>query len=203
MFIRFAVVIPIMALCLAASFHRLGARFPAMLGSVAGISAGLGIITMIVMAAPPGSYLYYAGLLLVCSAMLLVRRAFYALAEVEVARSRRLGRPVSAVMLDIDHFKQINDTHGHAAGDQVLQLVAATLRTQLRPTDSFRIGDRLRGAILEASLTAGPDPIEVTASAGSATLVIESAAGLEDLLRRADGALYGAKRAGRNVVLAA
>jgi len=63
------------------------------------------------------------------------RRQFYELANQELARSRRTQAPVSLMMIDIDHFKQINDTYGHAMGDVVLQSLARTMKNSLREMD--------------------------------------------------------------------
>lgn len=122
--------------------------------------------------------------------------------------------PLSLVMVDVDHFKQVNDTYGHPAGDQVLCRVAATLRDQSRSSDAaFRYGGDEFVVLLRGTGLAGAriyvervqqafreaDPaIAVTLSIG----VAEHVAGgrQEDLLRRADEALYEAKRSGRNRV---
>lgn len=137
------------------------------------------------------------------------------LREVELAR--RNLQPLSVLMLDLDHFKQINDKHGHSAGDEALQAVAATLKDQLRNVDMvFRyggeeflvllsgtgreaaglVGERLRHAVLELQCLAQGRPIELSISLGCASLLPGESA--ESLLRRADSALYIAKRDGRN-----
>lgn len=137
------------------------------------------------------------------------------LREVELAR--RNLQPLSVLMLDLDHFKQINDNHGHSAGDEALQAVAATLKDQLRNVDMvFRyggeeflvllsgtcreaagiVGERLRHAVLELQCLAQGRPIELSISLGCASLLPGESA--ESLLRRADSALYIAKRDGRN-----
>lgn len=137
------------------------------------------------------------------------------LREVELAR--RNLQPLSVLMLDLDYFKQINDNHGHSAGDEVLKAVAATLKDQLRNVDMvFRyggeeflvllsgtcreaagiVGERLRHAVLELQCLAQGRPIELSISLGCASLLPGESA--ESLLRRADSALYIAKRDGRN-----
>lgn len=135
--------------------------------------------------------------------------------EVDLAGRNQL--PLSILMIDIDHFKRINDSHGHGTGDQVLKAVAEELRTQLRNVDMlFRyggeeflvvlsntneacaanIGERLRQSIAELHQPAGQIPLELTISLGSATLLpMESSS---DLQERADRALYSAKNSGRN-----
>ena len=135
----------------------------------------------------------------------------------EIELARRNGQPLSLLMLDIDHFKRINDEHGHAAGDEVLKAVATTLKDQLRNIDMvFRyggeeflvllsgtpgdaavmVGERLREAILELQCVAQGNAIELSISLGCATL--KTAESAESLLSRADTALYQAKRNGRN-----
>ncbi|WP_207263502.1 GGDEF domain-containing protein [Pseudomonas sp. GW101-3H06] len=137
------------------------------------------------------------------------------LREIEV--SRRHLHPLSLLMLDIDHFKQINDTHGHSVGDEVLKAVAALIKQQLRNVDMvFRfggeeflivlsntnreaaalVGERLRLAVQTEEFVAEGRSIELTVSLGCSTLLPGESA--ESLLRRADNALYVAKREGRN-----
>lgn len=135
----------------------------------------------------------------------------------EIDMSRRHLQPLSLLMLDIDHFKQINDTHGHSAGDDVLKAVAASIKSQLRNVDMvFRfggeeflillsntgreaaamVGERLRFAAQANDYLADGKLIELTVSLGCSTLLPGESA--ESLLRRADSALYVAKREGRN-----
>ncbi|MCP1500561.1 diguanylate cyclase (GGDEF)-like protein [Pseudomonas migulae] len=135
----------------------------------------------------------------------------------EIDMSRRHLQPLSLLMLDIDHFKHINDTHGHSAGDDVLKAVAASIKSQLRNVDMvFRyggeeflillsntgreaaamVGERLRFAAQAEDYLADGKLIELTVSLGCSTLLPGESA--ESLLRRADSALYVAKREGRN-----
>jgi diguanylate cyclase (GGDEF)-like protein len=136
------------------------------------------------------------------------------------ARAVRAGSPLSALVLDVDRFKQVNDGHGHAAGDSVLAAVAARAAGALRAGDLVaRIGgeefavvlpgadlgrareaaERIRAAIAAEPIAAAGLALAVTASVGCATLAPGEADG-RDLLARADAKLYEAKRAGRNRV---
>jgi diguanylate cyclase (GGDEF)-like protein len=135
----------------------------------------------------------------------------------EAERSVRKNTPLSIIILDLDHFKNINDTHGHLAGDQVLKNLAKTLNSSARQSDlSFRYGgeeflvildatnprqakqiaERLRSSISQQNFYYGAKPIPVTASLGCATL--NKGESLEDFIGRADKALYIAKNSGRN-----
>jgi len=137
----------------------------------------------------------------------------------EVQRTTRTGKPASVVMLDLDHFKQINDTYGHAAGDNVIRALANLLRQRLRRIDSLgryggeefvavlpecsalqarRIFDEIRVRFAALSFHAGDQEFRVTFSAGICETDGHSASGL--LLEHADQALYVAKHNGRNQV---
>ena len=143
-------------------------------------------------------------------------RAFQeALAE-EVARARRRGGTASLALIDLDHFKRVNDEHGHQAGDDVLREVAARLRAQAREGDTLaRVGGEefawlmpdttgadacLAAERARSSVAAEPLPVvgRVTISAGVCDL--EQAADAGELYRLADGALYWSKHHGRDVV---
>lgn len=142
--------------------------------------------------------------------------------KVLVEQSRVTRRPLSLLISDIDHFKQVNDTYGHASGDAVLKEFAARLRRNTRGLDlvcrlggeefvvlmpntemqrASQIAERIRSHVAAApfQLEAGPS-IPVTASVGVATIE-NSLDTSETLLRRADKALYAAKRSGRNRVV--
>lgn len=140
----------------------------------------------------------------------------------ELARARRYGQPLSLLMFDLDHFKQVNDTHGHGAGDAVLKAVAEACRSRLRECDLLaRVGgeefavvlpetpgqgalvvaERLRRAIEGLAFDLGGSSVGVTASFGVACRQEEDVDPLV-ILSRADSALYEAKRAGRNRVAA-
>ena len=142
------------------------------------------------------------------------RRAFFEAMELEMRRARRARRPLSLVVFDADHFKQVNDRHGHAAGDRVLCHLAGLLTDLTREIDvvarlggeefavlmpatdgeaALCVAHRICRAAQEARRT---EPLAVTLSAGVAALGAQASA--DDLLQRADRALYAAKAAGRN-----
>ena len=144
------------------------------------------------------------------------RRAFDTMLEREIAEWSRYQRPLSLVMLDLDHFKKVNDTHGHDAGDAVLKDLAALLRDSCRPSDvACRWGgeefvwlmpetdladaqlaaERLRAAI-ESHAFQGAG--RMTASFGVTSAIEDDTA--QPLIKRADEALYAAKEGGRNRV---
>ncbi|WP_237476828.1 GGDEF domain-containing protein [Lichenibacterium dinghuense] len=148
------------------------------------------------------------------------RRRFDERLADEVRRARAIGLPLSLLALDIDHFKRVNDTHGHAAGDLVLKQVATLIAAKSRHLDTpCRVGgeefvvivpgleggfaaaaaERLRRAVAETtvSLQDGGE-LRATVSLGLATLRPGETADM--LSRRADAALYGAKREGRDRV---
>jgi len=152
------------------------------------------------------------------------RRRFMEVLEAEIDRAERYERPLSLVLVDLDHFKEVNDTHGHAGGDEVLRAVADVLAEVCRDVDlaarvggeefaillpetdahgAERVAERARGRIAEdhhrAPSGAG---FRITASAGVASLGREVTSG-EGLLQAADDALYRAKGEGRNRVVAA
>jgi diguanylate cyclase (GGDEF)-like protein len=147
---------------------------------------------------------------------LLNHGAFHQRLEEEVKRSARYGRPLSLALLDIDHFKLVNDRHGHSAGDETLRTIAELARSQARETDVVgRVGgEELAWLMPESDVPGAADAAErlrsviaatpmahvgrVTASIGVATLETDGSAG--DLFGSADAAMYGAKRAGRNRV---
>jgi len=149
------------------------------------------------------------------------RRAFEEELGREAARAARAGAPLAVVALDVDRFKAVNDTHGHAAGDAVLREVGVRIGAAVRAGDlAARIGgeefalllpgagltgavelaERLRAAIAAAPVDAGGTPLAVTVSLGCATLAPGEPP--TALLARADARLYEAKRDGRNCVRA-
>ncbi|MCC7411676.1 MAG: sensor domain-containing diguanylate cyclase [Gammaproteobacteria bacterium] len=156
------------------------------------------------------------------------RRFFDQRLTEEIARVSRRAEPLSLLIIDIDHFKRVNDTLGHLAGDLVLRRVAPVIRAQLRSSDvvaryggeeftvllpdtgerrADEIGERIRAAIAAlATRTEGGTTIGITVSIGIATLAPlaarrDAATTGTELLSRADAALYRAKSAGRNRVL--
>jgi diguanylate cyclase (GGDEF)-like protein len=143
------------------------------------------------------------------------RRLFDESLQREVARAQRLSTPVSLLVLDVDHFKQVNDTYGHQTGDEVLCEVADALVSNTKNydvaaryggdefvvllpgcerDDAMRVAERVRNSIARA---VGEAP--VTISAGIAT-VPDNASDAERLMAAADAALYEAKRTGRDKV---
>lgn len=151
------------------------------------------------------------------------RRYLYVQGQIEVSRAQRYGRPVSVVMLDLDHFKQVNDVYGHASGDALLVAVARCCRNATRASDvvgrlggeefgivlpetpheaALTVAEKLRAGIAENAVDLGSVKLHATASLGVATLTAHDK-GLEDLLRYADHAMYAAKQGGRNRVVAA
>ncbi|MFO0600073.1 MAG: diguanylate cyclase [Myxococcaceae bacterium] len=152
------------------------------------------------------------------------RRQLFAQLEQEIARAVRYEKPMSLIMIDIDHFKHLNDTAGHSAGDEVLREVCARLRTNLRkvdllaryggeefvvllpqvgPQEAWEVGEKLRRAVADTPLMHGETQPggKVTISVGVASLprdAVEQAR----LVDCADSALYASKRAGRNACTA-
>jgi len=138
-----------------------------------------------------------------------------------MSQAERYSTPLTIAMIDIDHFKQVNDTHGHEAGDKVLKDVAAILSEALRMPDKVgryggeeflimlphttlaqgrKIADRIRASVSKWEFDIGEKKIKLTISIG----VIQYKAGedLENFLSQADKALYEAKAGGRNQVVA-
>ena len=149
------------------------------------------------------------------------RRALIARLEAERGRAERSRAPYAIALMDLDHFKAVNDSHGHAAGDSVLRGFAATVRDTMRATDAFgRYGgeeflvilvatdhpaaiaatERVRAAVAGHDWPSIVPGLAVTTSAGVASY--QAGESIEQLLRRADASLYEAKHAGRNRVVA-
>ncbi len=323
--IRYAVVCPLIAAVLALSYTRCFERCvePAM--ALVGLVGSWGIVAMIAAAAPPGSYLYYAGLLLAATFVytfmrlrfvpatfvnlatlvlyesvaldaaatppaillnnsfflvsinvvgmsacyymehyartdflrrmlirdqagrletalaqverarreaeeqsrrdaltgLFNRRHFRDILAVELERARRSPSPVSLILMDVDRFKRINDTCGHATGDEVLRRVAQCVGRGLRRPDTAcryggeefalllpgsdghaarHVAERVRAAVAAVTVGHPGGPAAVTASLGVATMPAGESWDADILVDRADRALYAAKRAGRDRV---
>jgi diguanylate cyclase (GGDEF)-like protein/PAS domain S-box-containing protein len=149
------------------------------------------------------------------------RRYFFTQAEQEYQRFRRYHRPMALCMIDIDHFKSVNDRHGHLVGDTVLCAVAQTLYDSLRQVDILaRYGgeefvvllpetdlqtarasaERLRAAVAERRIETPNGPVSVTLSLGVVAVDNGRSMTLEQLLDAADQMLYRAKQAGRDRV---
>lgn len=147
------------------------------------------------------------------------RAYFEASLEIELARSLRSGQPCSLLLLDLDHFKKVNDSWGHSVGDGVLQAVAGELRENLRRADvlcrfggeefalilpgtdapaAFALAERLRTKIGELAVTPPPTEIRISASIGISTLGERTNVQPQELIEEADCALYRGKRRGRN-----
>ncbi len=150
------------------------------------------------------------------------RRHFMTLAEIEFERASRYDNNLSVIMIDLDHFKQVNDSHGHATGDLVLQELVVICQSTLRSIDivaryggeefvillpetdidgALLTAERLRQRIEAATIGTLEGPLSTTASFGVACLDEEQQLSVETLLDHADQALYAAKAAGRNRVM--
>jgi diguanylate cyclase (GGDEF)-like protein len=146
------------------------------------------------------------------------RRLFEQL-EMEVARARRYGEIFCCLMIDIDDFKQINDTYGHQAGDEVLRQTGALLRRSLRVTDfvaryggeeftvilprtnsagAYRVAENLRSAFMSHEFMLPGKTIHITISIGVACCTTFDHLDVRQVIQRADSALYRAKRGGKN-----
>jgi diguanylate cyclase (GGDEF)-like protein len=148
------------------------------------------------------------------------RRSLFELGRVEFARAQRMDRPFCCMMLDLDHFKQINDTYGHPVGDQVLREFAYRCKASVRDIDligryggeeliillpetdwetAMQVAERLRATVAAEPIRTADMDIAVTVSIGVATKD-ENTTQLETLIARADQAMYIAKHKGRNRV---
>jgi diguanylate cyclase (GGDEF)-like protein len=148
------------------------------------------------------------------------RRHFFSLADIEFARARRYARPLACILLDIDQFKKVNETYGHAVGDQVLHEVAKCCLQELRQTDicgryggdefifllpessqenAWHAAERIRKKIRELPIVVEEKRLEVTVCLGAAGLEVECQS-LEVLFDHCDQVLHAAKESGPNRV---
>lgn len=149
------------------------------------------------------------------------RRSIIAALDRDVARAVRTREPLSVMMVDIDHFKRVNDEHGHLAGDQVLRTVVDVVRRRLRSQDivgryggeeflvvlcdtplngAQQLADQLRAAVQAAHSFCDGQAVAVTVSVGVFGGRLEAGDGWDQLIHAADNALYRAKQCGRNRV---
>ncbi|MEW5871586.1 MAG: diguanylate cyclase [Chloroflexota bacterium] len=149
------------------------------------------------------------------------RRHLLKLADQEYSRARRYHRPLSALMIDIDHFKHVNDTYGHPVGDLALKTLVQCCKQNLRDSDllgryggeeflvlmpethhtkALEAAERIRQRVESLKLADERNTISITISIGVATMQENEALSLDILIRNADDALYTAKAAGRNCV---
>jgi two-component system cell cycle response regulator len=149
------------------------------------------------------------------------RRHMMTTMEVEFDRSQRAGSPFAFLMIDLDHFKRVNDTYGHQQGDIVLKKTSKEIQRQLRQYDSaarfggeefallfpetsrdeaLLVAERLRQSIASMQFTDSLAELKITASLGVAAMPHNNIHSIEDLIRLADDALYVAKSNGRNRV---
>ncbi len=147
-------------------------------------------------------------------------RSLFELGKIEFSRSYRMKRPFACMMLDLDHFKKVNDNYGHLVGDQVLQEFAGRCKCSVRDVDligryggeeflvflpetdsqtAIQIAERLRAAVAEKSIMVSGKEINITVSIGVSGKD-ENTLGMETLIARADQAMYIAKHKGRNCV---
>lgn len=151
------------------------------------------------------------------------KRHFNSALETELERTRRSQQPTSLILADLDHFKHINDTRGHAVGDLVLASAANLLKSELRMIDipcryggeefaiilpstplltAIQVAERLRSALAGAEIDTGGTHLKITASFGVASFQGDQKTTSTSLLQRADTRLYEAKKQGRNRVCA-
>lgn len=149
------------------------------------------------------------------------RRFLMKTLEKELQRCERSQKPMALIMVDVDHFKPVNDTYGHQQGDVVLQTLADQMKAHLRDYDlaarfggeefalvlpetalaeAVQVAERLRVAISELRIPAGHDEIRLTISLGVATYPHPKVRTVDNLILEADRALYNAKEKGRNRV---
>jgi diguanylate cyclase (GGDEF)-like protein len=149
------------------------------------------------------------------------RRIFFERLEQEITNAHRSGVPLSLILIDLDHFKNINDTQGHQAGDAVLRGISDLLRTAIRQLDiaaryggeemavilpgadkhgALRLAEKIRKLISLETITVGETELSVTASLGVVTTTDLAEPGIVSMIEMADAALYQAKQGGRDRV---
>jgi diguanylate cyclase (GGDEF)-like protein len=155
-----------------------------------------------------------------CLTGCLTRKAFATVTEAELDRTRRGGHDLSCIVLDVDHFKSVNDTYGHAAGDHVLRTIAAVCRKEMRSHDTlcrfggeefvlllpetdetgaFLLAERIRAAVCGCDMRYANCTLHVTLSGGVGSWMSPEI-DIEPTFVRADAALYRAKVMGRNKI---
>ena len=148
-------------------------------------------------------------------------RHFKTVLQAEMDRSKRSGIPTSLVLVDVDHFKKVNDTHGHEIGNQALQHMANILKSEVRTTDivcryggeefamifpethlnlAVKVADRIRIEIANNSLVIDDEEIKLTASMGASVYMKTSVLDIDEFVDSVDKYLYEAKQSGRNCI---
>ena len=148
-------------------------------------------------------------------------RHFKTMLQNEMDRSKRSGIPTSLAMVDLDHFKRVNDTYGHEAGNQALQHLADILMSEVRTTDivcryggeefamifpethlnlAIKVADRIRNEIASRPLVIEDGEIEITASMGVSVYMKTSILDIDEFIESVDKYLYEAKQSGRNCI---
>ncbi|MCP4387204.1 MAG: GGDEF domain-containing protein [Gammaproteobacteria bacterium] len=148
-------------------------------------------------------------------------RHFKTVLQAEMDRSKRSGIPTSLVMVDIDHFKAVNDTHGHEIGNQAIRHLADILRGEVRTTDivcryggeefamifpethlnlAVKVADRIREEISQIPLRLVEGEVNLTASMGASVYMKTSALDIDSFIDSVDKYLYEAKQSGRNCI---
>jgi diguanylate cyclase (GGDEF)-like protein len=148
-------------------------------------------------------------------------RHFKTVMRAEMDRSKRSGVPTTLIMLDVDHFKVVNDDHGHEAGNQVLEQLAEILRRELRTTDivaryggdefaiifpethlnlAIKVAERIRQEVEATPFHVGDIELQLTASMGASVYMKTSVLDLEEFVDSVDKYLYEAKESGRNCI---
>ncbi len=139
----------------------------------------------------------------------------------ELERAHQWAHPLSVAMVDVDHFKSINDSYGHSIGDQVLAMVAGNLRATIRNDDmliryggeeflavlpradagrAWEVGERMRACLAKQKMTSGPEKVHISVGVAQFKYHGIKRESAKELIRRADAALYEAKSRGRNRV---